>query len=352
MRIGYDAKRYYKNRTGLGNYSRRLIDQLSSLHAEDDFYLFVANEKNPIANYPNQVIINHKALFPALWRSFSIKRDIAKQSVDLYHGLSNELFSGELPNVKKIVTIHDIIFKIYPQYFPKIDRIFYDYKTAMACKNADKIIAVSENTKNDLLRHYPIKDTKIEVIHPPMKIIENSNVDTQKDGPRYWLYVGTVEERKDVLLLIKAVQKLNEKLPLYIIGDGKKYLSQVKEYVMTNHLEKQVIFLSHISDQELHRYYQGALAVIYPSMYEGFGLPILEAIQYGKPVITTHSSSLPEAGGSIALYIKAGDVNDLMEKMTYVLAGYAPSNEQVQKHLSHFKDIHTIEKVYKLYHKL
>jgi glycosyltransferase involved in cell wall biosynthesis len=324
MQIGFDAKRLFQNKTGLGNYSRTLV---SNLHQYAPKYHSFLYTPSPKTTYP--YFLHEKAFStitpeqnPALlWRSFGIKKQLQNSSIDIFHGLSNELPIGihHIKKLKSVVTIHDLIFKKLPKTYPFIDRTLYNWKVQQAVKSADKIIAISQNTKNDLLTYYPIEPSKIEVLYQACHPIFY-----QKDLPSdssFWrhvehvehllnlpqnfiLVVGGLGQRKNLLQVIKAQQLLPKSLriPIVLVGKGKPNI-ELNPHLQKALLSKDLIWLKNIDSMlSLKQLYQKATVVVYPSLYEGFGLPIVEALLCKTPVITASNSSLPEAGGSAAWY--------------------------------------------------
>src|SRR5688572_28278724 len=172
MKIGYDAKRLFTNFTGLGNYSRSLVHHYHSVFPEDELFLFTPDIKadprtEPFLQDRSLHIIQPKKKNP-FWRTFDMVKDIQQTNVDIYHGLSHELPVGmSRINVARVVTIHDLIFKYYHEDHPWLDRKIYDWKWKHACRIANKIIAIIEQTKNDLIHYYNIEPEKITVIYQP-----------------------------------------------------------------------------------------------------------------------------------------------------------------------------------------
>jgi len=346
MIIGFDAKRYYHNRTGLGNYSRRMVNGLASFFPQDSLLLYDSYPPHPLPSAKNILNGSYSGYWPHYWRRRGIASDIQKDGIQVYHGLSNELPWAKLTGIKKVVTIHDIIFKIYPHFFPVIDRKIYDLKTSQACSAADIIIAVSMHTAKDLMHYYQVPENKIVVIYPPLYPSISAN---ENNTENYWLYVGTVEERKDIYTLIKAYRESRMELPLWIVGRGGSYLHKMKALSKNWGLANRIFFKEDISLEALPQLYQSALAVIYPSRYEGFGMPVAEALQYGKTVITTSSSSLTEAGGDAALYFNAGQYAELAVMMKEVMHGLRMSPQKIKAQIARFSPENTILPVRKIY---
>lgn len=327
MNIGFDAKRAYHNGTGLGFFSRVLIKLMALHYPQHHYYLF--NPKpgtlfKPGLPHISEVLPSrplHKLLSSG-WRSKWVTNDLRHLKIDLYHGPSQEIPRG-LPQtgIASVVTIHDLFPELYPQDFKPIDVKIYRSKLRYACKYADKIMAISEETKGHIIRRYDTDPTRIDVAYqscdPIFNVIEGEE---KKEAVRkkyglpqqFFLHVGTIIERKNLLNICKAL-KLAERdiaIPLVVVGKGGAYKEKVKQYLADNQLQNKVIFLSDqlaaqgkkpfIATEDFPALYQLSTAMIYPSFYEGFGMPIIEAMSGGVPVITATTSCMPEIAGDAA----------------------------------------------------
>ena len=181
-----------------------------------------------------------------MWRSFGILIDLKKEKVDVFHGLSHEIpFGIDKTKIKTVVTIHDLIFLRLPQYFNIFDRLIYYYKVKYACKRSDKIIAISNQTKSDIMMYFKIDSKKIEVVYQSCNSIfksQKKNIIKKDLGlpKNYILYVSSIEERKNLLTLIKALNIMKSK-NLVVIGDGKGYKEKCVEYIKTITSKKEYI---------------------------------------------------------------------------------------------------------------
>jgi glycosyltransferase involved in cell wall biosynthesis len=336
MKIGFDAKRLFCNFTGLGNYSRTLVANLAKFHPEHSYHLYSPKlskqpRTSPFLKKPYQAFAP-KMKFKSWWRSISIPKQLQKDSIDLYHGLSHELPIGiQQSGIKSIVTIHDLIFKVYPKTYSFFDRKIYDWKFRYSCQKADQIIAISEHTKQDIVHYYNIDPKKIQVIYQACQSLYYTlkNAKTVRAllqkyqlPERYILSVGTLQERKNLKLLINAYEHIPkvQQLPLVIVGNGGSYKEEVLELIKNRHLESLVFWITDLeSDDALQALYQKATLLVYPSFYEGFGLPVVEALLSKTPVITANTSALKEAGGPHSLYISPTDEKELAQAILQVL---------------------------------
>lgn len=369
MRIGFDAKRIFHNRTGLGNYGRDIIRILRD--HQPGFELYLYNTKHPdtsrIVSYADLMVRYPVSWFwkrfRTFWRLIGMGRQLRKDRLYIYHGLSGEIPLGirNLP-LKKIVTIHDLIFLSHPHYYKWFDRMIYTFKHRHAATHADKIIAISEQTKRDLIHYFKIDAAKIEVIYQGCnerfkQELPKAQIDAVRkkyDLPEeYILNVGTIQERKNVLSLIKALQSTPYKL--VIVGSPKSYFRKVKEYIESNDLDKQITVLPHIEVQDLVAIYQGARLFCYPSICEGFGIPIIEAMYSGLPVITSTGSCFPEAGGPSTTYVEPGDIPTLREAIIRLMEDEAHRNKAITEGLAYvqrFNDEEVARNLQRVYEEL
>ena len=345
-KIGYEAKRIYNNTTGLGNYSRDLIRILSTYYPENSYYLYHPNKNKKIEFKNSNTSIVEKApnstfnrYFTNYWRQFSIIKDLKKDKISLFHGLSGELpFNLNTNNIKSAVTIHDLIFLRFPKFYNWFDRKIYSYKFKKACQQATKVIAISEQTKKDIITFFSINPSKIEVLYQGCSNVFKEQFDSNKKNEvvkkynlpdKFILNVGTIEERKNIFVVVKAIQNTNIKL--VIIGKKTKYSKRIEMFVHNNNMTSQVQFLSGLSLEELAITYQLATLFIYPSLYEGFGIPIIEALYSKTPVITSNLSCLPEAGGPHSMYIDPTNIEEIKAAITLLIDNDALKKNMKEK---------------------
>ncbi|SIP88144.1 Glycosyltransferase involved in cell wall bisynthesis [Chryseobacterium sp. RU37D] len=327
MKIAYDAKRFFHNTSGLGNYSRDLVRILAKYFPENEYILLNKNKSERGEDILKKKNVSFVQTSKGnMSRQFRMGKDAQKQDADIFHGLSGELPLkwGQKP-IKKIVTIHDLIFVRYPQYYSFFDRKIHFWKFKKAANSADKIIAISEQTKRDIVQFLKVPESRIEVIyqgcHHAFK--ENQPEDfIQKTKQKfslpekYILNVGTIEDRKNILNVIKALK--DTKIPLVVIGKKTKYFKKVKNFIHKNSMEKQVHFMEGVSMDELAVIYKLADIFIYPSFFEGFGIPVIEALFSKTVVITSNTSCLPEAGGPDSVYIDPENYLDIQSKIKFL----------------------------------
>jgi glycosyltransferase involved in cell wall biosynthesis len=340
MLIGFEAKRFFKNYTGLGNYSRFIINALSEYYSENQYILYTPTDQphpevDVILKKKNIEVVAAPKYYPgftrSIWRTWGVSNDSTLSKLDIFHGLSHELPIGLPKQIKKVVTVHDAIFLRYPQFYNHIDKWIYKSKLAYACNNADKIIAVSKQTAEDLIEFFKVDPAKIDVVyqgcHSNYKqrfTIEQLESIKKKHGlpKNYILNVGTIEPRKNLLLLIRALAEIpkNERLPVMIIGKETAYAAIVKEEANRLGVMDDITFLKNIPFADFPAIYQAAQVFVYPSLFEGFGIPLIEAIESGVPVITSTGSCFLEAAGPSALYVNPHQPLDMKEALLKVIA--------------------------------
>jgi glycosyltransferase involved in cell wall biosynthesis len=332
MQIGFDAKRAFHNFSGLGNYSRLLIQSLAELYLENQYFLYTPKYKaHPLHNFVNLNNCTIKTpagiaswLPSSFWRSFFVAHGINAQNIDIFHGLSGELPVSPL-KMPKVVTIHDLIFMRYPEYYASFDRKMYEKKFKYACKIANKIIAVSQQTADDCIRFLDADHRKIEIGYQscdPMFLMQQKDdtVLAKYNLPKkFILNIGTIEARKNLLSLVKALKFMDEEVSLVAIGGKTSYTTLVEKYLTENHLTHRVKLMHNVPFRDFPALYAAASAFVYPSVFEGFGIPVLEALAAGTPVATSDVSSMPEVGGEAALYFNPNQVEDIADKVNLLL---------------------------------
>jgi len=334
MRIGFDAKRAFFNKSGLGSYSRNLIQGLAEMYPDNEYVLYT-----PELNYelfePNQKCILVKGperpihrIFRSYWRSFYLSRQLPHDGIEIFHGLSHEIpYNFPKKQVRSIVTIHDLIFLRLPHLYRMLDRIIYERKFRYSCMTSDRIVAVSRQTAFDIQEFFGIDPEKIDVVYQGCNPVFNTDVSLiEKEILRmkyllpnsFILYVGTIEERKNLLTLIKALHFGKIDMPLVVIGKPTPYLNKIIEFIERHSLIN-IIFCDIVQNQDLPGIYQLADLFVYPSIFEGFGIPILEAMYSRVPVITSRGSSLTEAGGDHTIYVDPNNVEEMAAAIKKVL---------------------------------
>lgn len=371
--FAFDAKRIFRNLTGLGNYSRLVVEQLAAALPEVRMQLFTptstaVERASRLLNMSNvETVLPDSMMFgKAFWRSLGMTRQLSAGRPALYHGLSNELPLNIVNSgVPSVVTIHDLIYRRLPYCYKAIDRRLYDFKYRRACENATRIIAVSRRTRDDIVEFYNIDPEKIDVVyqgcdesfrrHIPADIIEDCR--RRYNLPRrYIIQVGTVERRKNLELTVNALAALDPELHLVAVGrDHYGYMSHIKELINRLRLNDRVTFLQNLPFADLPAIVAGAEVAAYPSRYEGFGIPVLEALSVGVPVVAANGSCLEEAGGSAALYVDPDDVRAMIQALTALTDGTVGRADIIargQKHARLFENSAMADNILKVYSKI
>jgi glycosyltransferase involved in cell wall biosynthesis len=366
MRIGFDAKRAFNNYSGLGNYSRYIISNICRFYPENECFLYTPGiADKDLFNIPDGSRIRRPQGIwrrsGSLWRSFRLSQVLNRDSIDLFHGLSNELPYGiHNSKARSIVTIHDLIFLEHPELYKPFDRKLYEKKAGYACRVAHKIIAVSEQTKQDIIRFLAVDESRISVVYQGChrqfykRVNQDSLHFTRQQfalPANYLLYVGTVEERKNLLKIVQALHQGNIDFPLVVVGKKTAYFKQVKQYIDSKGM-KNVSFLDQVQASDLPAIYQGSSGFIYPSSYEGFGIPILEALNSGVPVITSRGGCLEETAGKGGLLINPGNQEEMIHAIRQVLGESALRDRLIREggaHALKYREEQTIPSLYNVY---
>lgn len=376
--IGFEAKRIVSNATGLGSYGRTLLESLSSYNKQfflyapskgkEELYSPLLDKENIIFKFPSQDFGNIRQslcggfaltkrsegvgkIRQSLWRERGVVKDLLRDKIELFHGLSGQLPIGiKKTGIKTVLTIHDLIFMVHPEWYSPIDVWFYKQKFFRSIKQADSIIAISECTKKDIIKYGNVDENKIKVIYQSFSPIFTQNVsseDKQRIRQKYSLpndfilNVGTIERRKNVLLAVKAIKALEQSgqndIHLVIVGRRTEYTEEICKYIKENNLSKKIHIINGVLFDELRVLYSLASVFVYPSIYEGFGIPIIEAIANKLPVIACKGSCLEEAGGEYSVYVENNDVKAMAEAIKVFLYNKEKRYQAIEKGLVHIE---------------
>ena len=337
MIIGFDGKRAVSNMTGLGNYSRLVIERLALENAGDRILVYTpALRDNPRLS-PLRALPNVEFRLPppqgfhgSLWRTFGITNNLQADKVDIYHGLSNELpLNIRKSGVPAVVTMHDVIYRTMPECYKLIDRRIYDFKYGHACRNADRIIAVSECTKRDVSRFYDIDPDKIDVIYQGCdesfrRVWSDEEIAALRrrlDLPeRYILQVGTIERRKNLELTIRALSAVPADVHLVVVGrDHHAYKPYILRLASELGVTDRIHYYEGLDFKDLPGVNRAAKVIAYPSRYEGFGIPVVEGLESCRPVVAAKGSCLEEAGGPATTYVSPDSPKEMTQALDHLL---------------------------------
>jgi len=370
MRIGFDAKRAFFNQTGLGNYSRFIIQGCIARYPNEEYTLFSpqTTKKGKSMSWPSSTQVDvvdlGNGFQGSLNRVFGMGRYMRRHSLDIYHGLSNELPVGlSTVSTKLVVSVHDLLFMRYPSFYPWVDRSIYKAKTKLSCKRADLVLAISEQTKRDLVELLHIPENKIRVhyqtCHPQfLQPVSEEQIHTTKlkygISKSYVLQVGTLENRKNALTTLKAFSQssLSQDIDLVFLGNKTTYCEQLYSFVKEKKLGKTVHFIHRANFADFPALYSGALFTVYPSLFEGFGIPVLESLMMGIPVITSKGGCFQEVGGAAAVYVGSTNTEELaikMEELANNTSLRASLVEKGKKQVEKFKEAPLIQELHGIY---
>ena len=341
MNVGFDAKRLFFNGSGLGNYARSTVRLLAEYAPDNRYTLFTPREGNCCGfEVPDNAGIvtpqGIRALSGSLWRSYAMGRAIRLSGVDIFHGLSNELPADiGRTRARSVVTMHDIIFVHHPELYKPADRWLYTRKYPRSCRNADRIIAISRQTAGDLVNYWHVPEEKIAVVYQGCDPAFEKTVGEKQRREvraayglpeRYILSVGTIEERKNLMLTVRAMVAGKLDIDLVACGRHTRYADRVMEYAAAHGIGSRVRMLHSVPFSDLPALYQMASVFVYPSFYEGFGIPILEALNSRVPVITTRGGVFPETGGDACIYVEPESTDEMLHALETVLGDRAAAD--------------------------
>ena len=362
IKVGFESKRLFRSMTGFGAYSRTLVKGLAKHYPEHRYVLLPdqsherASQESKFHTLDVQTVLNHDAvsvLYPPsnkslYWKLLGAMQQLRSNNVDIYHGLTNQLpRSISRLNIPLVITIHDLYYLHYPELCrndlgQKDDLKKLNRELKEACIRSDKIIAVSESTKNDIVDQFCVSPDKVTVIYQSCDPVYFDRLTEKKqravrlkyDLPdKYLLYVGSMTERKNLLAIVKAIAliPISERLPLVVIGARTAYTDVIVDYAMKRGLDNWLIFPNSVSNNDMPAVYQGAHIFLYISLYEGFGIPVLEALVSGVPVITSNVSALPEAGGPNSRLVDPTDVEDIAKSIIDITRDKDLRSEMISK---------------------
>jgi len=342
MLVGIDASRATSlQRTGTENYSLYLIRHLLALN--DHRYRLYFNVVPSLGLFPQGDNWEARVMpFPRLWTHLRLSWEMARRPPDLLFVPAHVI---PLIHPRSVVTVHDLGYIYYPQAHRPFDRLYLDLSTRFNASVASQIIADSEATKNDLVQEYRVPEERITVVYPGCNlepVIDESGWGRVRERyhlpDEYILHLGTLHPRKNILRLLEAFQSLTRDFPdLHLVLAGKKGWLYKEILYKAEGLGGRVHFPGYIASEDLPLLLRGARLFILPSLYEGFGFPILEAMAAGTPVVCSNASALPEVAGDAALLFDPHDVETMTEASKRVLENEGLRAELVERGLERVK---------------
>jgi glycosyltransferase involved in cell wall biosynthesis len=343
MKVCIDARKILD--FGIGTYIRNLLEQFALMENNNEYYLIFEQNSNEAAvhNSKNFHIIEDRSPKYSLSEHFSIPRHLKKYDVDLYH--SPHYVTPLVKTKPTVVTIHDLIHLLFPQYLPRPYRLalFYArFMVANSIRHADKIITDSEWSKKDIQKYFKVSENKIRVIYLGIDTrfhqVDSTSCRYQlqakyKIDRDYLLYVGSFRKHKNMVNLVKAFKIVDKKYCPYLVlvGDSLEKNEELRPLIDELGLTERIIIAEQIGVEELNNLYNGAELFVFPSLYEGFGLPPLEAMKCSTPVVASHASCIPEILGEAACYFDPHNVNDMAQKIENVLRDESYKHELIEK---------------------
>lgn len=347
LRLGFDAKRVFTNFTGLGNYSRTLLRNLSYYYPDFAYFLYTPavvrnSETKNFLNSPLFSVHYPSRIERPFWRNYRLQRMTRKHKIDLFHGLANELPTAlQGTPCCKVVTIHDLAYKRQPEFLSFPQRMLTERRVNYAIRHADHLVVPSHSTKADIMDYFNVTEDNISVIYQSCneRFLQEKSEALLEDiraryrlPEQYLLYVGALTARKNLLAILEMMRELppTYDLPLVVVGHGRRYYKRVQRFLQTHRLSNRVQFIAPDFD-DLPGIFQRAAVFVYPSLYEGFGIPVLEALYSKTPVVTSNRSSLPEVAGPGALLVDPEDTTALSQAVQRFLDDDAYREEMVDK---------------------
>lgn len=330
MIIGIDGNEAnVAKRVGVGEYAYQLLLQFYKF-TDITFVIYLKNP--PVFDLPKGTERWHyRVLTPrALWTQWRLPLDLYMHNPKPDVFFTPTHYGPRFSPVPTVMTIMDVSYLYFPELFKPGDLYKLRNWTAYSVKKAKKVLTISTSSKNDIIKEYHVPEKKVLVTHLGIKNTisltphvygMNQLKSKYQISDNFILFVGTLQPRKNIVRLIEAFSKMERKEDLQLVIIGKKgwLYEEILEAPRKFNVEDKVKFLHGIPDEELTIFYKHARCYVLPSLYEGFGLPVLEAMKHGCPVITSNSSSLPEAGGDAALYVDPKNVDDIAKKMTKLI---------------------------------
>lgn len=320
MTIGFDGSRAFVNeRTGTENYSYQLLKALAKIDTQNRYLIYLRPGVKIETKWPNNFrfqILN----FKFLWTQIGLASQTFKDELDVLFVPAHTLPIVLKPGLKTVVTVHDLGSEFLPKTHQLKQRLYLSFMQKAQLRGATHLIAVSYATKDDLVKRIGINSKKITVIYEGYDKELFKPVKNDLLPKTYYLFVGTVQPRKNLERLIRAfkLSDLSNLSHLVIVGSKGWLSDEIYKLPKKLGIEKKVKFLGYVPDENMPALYSGAIALIYPSLFEGFGLPILEAQACGCPVITSNISSMPEVAGKGAILVDPYNIDDIVKGMNKI----------------------------------
>lgn len=336
MIVGIDGNEAnVQKRVGIGEYAFELLIQFSRLNFKiHDLKFVIYLKNNPLSDFPKENDNwEYRVIGPKkFWTQIGLPKDLYLHSPrpDVFFTPSH--YAPRFSPIPTAISIMDLSYIKFPNLFKKSDLYQLKNWTKYSVKKASKIFTISLASKNDIIKEYKLPQNKVVVTYPGLREIEANK--SKLSMNKYILFVGTLQPRKNIVRLVEAFSRIEDKYPelkLLIVGKKGWFFEDIIESPKRFGVQNKVEFLDFVKDEDMPDLYKNAQCFVLPSLYEGFGLPVLEAMKNGCPVVLSNVSSLPEAGGDAALYVDPENVNDIATKIDKVLSDAKLRSEMIKK---------------------
>ena len=331
---------------GFGWFTHEVVKRIVQNNPEHEFYFFFDRKYDSKFIYGDNVtpiVINPPARHPFLyylWFEFGVKKALRKHNIDVFLSPDGYLSLGS--DVKQIPVIHDLSFVHYPEDLPFLNEKYVNHYFPKFAKKASKIITVSEYSKSDIEKSFGISEDKITVAHNGIgdffqPILEEKKKETRSkftNGKEYFLFVSALQPRKNVTKLFEAFDQFKKEtksdVKLLMVGEKYWWNKEIKQVFDAMTYQSEVIFTGHIQAEDLKNVYGAGLALTYVSYFEGFGIPLVEAMKCELPIISSDKTSLPEVGGEAAIYVNPFSTEDIKNEMLRIFKDQSLREELIE----------------------
>ncbi len=377
LRVGINARYIQRQMTGIEKYTYEIIKNVALNDPDTDYYIFfMKNIPVPEMDFPvnvkkiNSRFSGKRRSTKLFWELVYLFFEIRKYKLDVFHGPAFFVPLMKPKRCKYITTVHDLAFLTYPKTFTISTKLYFFLLFRKSLRICDKIIAVSNVTKKDMVSYYAIPEEKVAVIHSGISSVYKApgNEETKKEimskynlPERYILFVGALSPRKNVVNILKAYkaylqeQQKKESVKLVLVGKKAWLYDDIFSFISKNKMEEHVLFLDYVPENDVVTLYSNAELFLFPSLYEGFGFPVLEAMACGTPVITSNISSLPEVAGHAAILVNPENVEEIKEAMIKIGSNPKLREDLIKKGKNQVKKFtwkEAAEKTIQVYHEL
>ena len=346
MRIAVNTRLLLKGKLeGIGWFTYQTVERIVRAHPEHEFFFFFDRAYDPMFVFaPNvtPVVVPPQARHPVLfylWFEWSIPYMLRKYKIDLF--LSTDSFMSLSTNVPTCLVIHDLAFEHYPEHYVLAQRLYWKHYSPLFAKKATRLATVSTFSKDDIVQHYGIRPENIDVVyngaHKEYRVLTNAEREATKakyaDGCEYFVFAGALHPRKNIVNLLKAFVLFKKRQPtnmkLVIVGRLAWKYEEVEQMKQEMPFKDDVKWVGYMNIDELSMVTGGAYAMVYASLFEGFGIPILEGLQCDVPAIVSNTSSMPEVAGDAALLVDPNNPEDIATKMHQLYKDEALRNKLI-----------------------